>query len=42
MALAFAHFGKLDNGEIVPLAYLVSNGAELVIRPVFFGISAVL
>ncbi len=26
----------------MPLAYLVSNGAELVVRPVFLGISAVL
>jgi len=32
----------LHNGQMVPLAYLVCNGAELVVRPVFLGISAVL
>ena len=33
--LAFAHFGTIDNGQMVPLAYLVRQVTELLPRTVF-------
>ena len=35
MALAFAHFGALDNGEMMPLAHLIRGITELLPRTVF-------
>ena len=35
MALTLAHFGTLDNGEMVPLAHLVRQVTELLPRTVF-------